>query len=326
MKHLIIKLYLLTTFCCFSQNEQERFRRVASEFQSSYNESNDEDIYGMFDAVMKTYLSLEQTSNLLNTIRSNFGLIENMEFLGINNSAHMYRTTYELGVSDILIALNNMNKISGFFIPKNLSENILKRERNATKMIFPFKEEAFVFWGGETKEANYHMADINQQYAYDILMVADGSSHKGDPTKNESYFVFGKDIIAPCDAKVVKVIDGIKDNTPGEINMNDLTGNTIILETANQEYVLFAHLKLNSILVQEGNLVKQGQVIGQCGNSGNTSEAHLHLQLQNTADLFNTVGAKLYFEEVIVNGVVKKDYMPVKEDFVKNKRKFTDQK
>ncbi|MGB5357238.1 MAG: hypothetical protein WBN11_11155, partial [Eudoraea sp.] len=86
MKHLIIKLYLLTTFYCFSQNEQERFRIVASEFQSSYNESNDKDIYGMFDAVMKTYLSLEQTSNLLNTIRSNFGLIENMQFLGINNS------------------------------------------------------------------------------------------------------------------------------------------------------------------------------------------------------------------------------------------------
>ncbi len=58
------------------------------------------------------------------------------------------------------------------------------------------------------------------------LMVANGAPYEGDPTKNESYFVFGKEIIAPCDAKVVMLIDGIKDNIPGELNKVDLTGNT----------------------------------------------------------------------------------------------------
>lgn len=75
--------------------------------------------------------------------------------------------------------------------------------------------------------------------------------------------------------------------------------------------------------MQEGDIVHQGQVIAQCGNSGNSTQAHLHLQLQNTIDLFNSLGAKLYFDNIIVNGELKRDYMPVKEDFVKNNTGFS---
>jgi hypothetical protein len=278
----------------------------------------------MFDTGMKTFVSEKETAGFLSTVRSNFGLIKKMEFYGINNSAHVFKTTFEKAVGDISIVLNNDNQISGLFIPRNNFENSSTLKRNATKMIFPFKEEAFVYWGGENIELNYHMEDMNQQYAYDILMVANGASYEGDQTKNESYFIFGKEIIAPCDAKVVKVIDRVMDNIPGEVNRVNLTGNTIVLETQRKEYILFGHLKSNSILVQEGDLVKQGQVIAQCGNSGNTTQAHLHLQLQNTIDLFNTIGAKLYFDEIIVNGEKKRDYMPKKEDFVKNNIKFID--
>ena len=62
-------------------------------------------------------------------------------------------------------------------------------------MIFPFKEESFVYWGGETLEINYHMADLSQQYAFDIIMVANGAPYEGDSTKNESYYIFGKGIL-----------------------------------------------------------------------------------------------------------------------------------
>lgn len=323
MKQFILVLFLLVSYGCFSQNEQENYQKVVSEFQTSYNASQDENVYAIFDTSLKAFLTLEETSKLLDTVRSNFGRMKKMEFWSIHNSAHVYRTTFEKGVSDLFFTLNDKNFISGFFIPRNSTENASRFERNVTNMIFPFKEEAFVFWGGETVEANYHMADINQQYAYDILMVANGAPYKGDPTKNESYFIFGKDIIAPCDAKVVQVIKGIKDNTPGVLNTTDITGNTLVLETAQKEYLLFAHLKANSILVQEGDFVTQGQSIAQCGNSGNTTQAHLHLQLQNTADIFNSIGAKLYFEELIRNGKIKRQYMPVKEDFIKNTTKTT---
>jgi hypothetical protein len=278
----------------------------------------------MFDDVLKMLLPQEETIGFLSTVRSNFGPIRKMEFYDINNSAHVYRATFEKAIVDISISLNKKNQIMALFIPRDNFENSSVLKRNATKMIFPFREEAFVYWGGETVALNYHMEDLGQQYAFDILMVSNGAPYKGDPSKNESYFVFGKDIIAPCDAKVVKVIDGIEDNLPGNLNKTDITGNTIILETARKEYLLFAHLKANSILYKEGDLVKQGQVIAQCGNSGNTSQAHLHFQLQNTNDLFNTIGAKIYFDEITVNGETKKDYMPKKEDFVRNKIRLLD--
>lgn len=320
MRFLMLKICLMTSLFCLSQNEQINFNEVAVEFQSEYNNANYEGIHDMFDDVLGTLISEEAINDFLNTVYSNFGSIEKMEFYGLNNSAHVYSTTFEKAIVDISFSLNKKDQIMALFIPRNTLENSSVLKRNSTKMIFPFKEEAFVYWGGDTVEVNYHMADLNQQYAFDILMVADGAPYKGDSTKNESYFVFGKDIIAPCDAKVVKVIDGIKDNTPGELNKTDITGNTIILETYRKEYLLFAHIKENSILYEEGDVVSQGQVIAKCGNSGNTYAAHLHFQLQNTNDLFNTIGAKVYFDEIIVNGEIKKDYMPKKEDFVKNKK------
>lgn len=314
----------MTSLLCFSQTEQQRFNDVATEFQSKYNNSNYDDIHYMLDDLMKGLITKETMTDLLNTVRSNFGSITTMAFYDINNSAHVYRAVFEKAIVDMSFSLNKKNQITALFIPQNSFENSSVLKRNATKMIFPFKEEAFVYWGGKTEDVNYHMADLNQQYAFDILMVANGAPFKGDSTKNESYFVFGKDIIAPCDAKVVKVIDGIKDNVPGEVNRADITGNTIILETERKEYLLFAHIKANSILFKEGDLVKQGQVIAKCGNSGNSTQAHLHFQLQNTDDLFNTIGGKIYFDEIIVNGEIKKDYMPKKEDFVSNIRRLTD--
>ncbi len=324
MKYIILTICLMTSLCSASQTEQIGFKKVVSEFRSAYNDSNDEAIHTLFDDVLQTLLPKEETMYFLNTVRSNFGAIKKMEFYDVNNSAHVYRTTFDKAIVDVSISLNKKNQILALFIPRNNFENSSVLKRNATKMVFPFKEEAFVYWGGEAPELNYHMEDLSQQYALDILMVANGAPYKGNPTENESYFVFGKDIIAPCDATVVKIIDGIKDNVPGTLNTSDITGNTIILETARKEYLLFAHLKENSIAYKEGTSVKQGQVIAQCGNSGNSFQAHLHFQLQNTADLFNTIGAKVYFDEIIVNGETKKDYMPKKEDFVSNKKRPID--
>jgi murein DD-endopeptidase MepM/ murein hydrolase activator NlpD len=105
---------------------------------------------------------------------------------------------------------------------------------------------------------------------------------------------------------------------PGEMNPKQVTGNTIVLETKNKEYILFAHLKEKSIIVIEGQEVKQGDVLGQCGNSGNSSEAHLHLSLQNTKNMINATGGKLFFNKIQVNGKIKEDYIPVKNERIKN--------
>ena len=65
--------------------------------------------------------------------------------------------------------------------------------------------------------------------------------------------------------------------------------------------------------------MKKGEILGLCGNSGNSSEPHLHFHLQNVEDMNIATGAKSYFEEIYVNGRLKKDYSPIKNEKIKNK-------
>jgi murein DD-endopeptidase MepM/ murein hydrolase activator NlpD len=84
------------------------------------------------------------------------------------------------------------------------------------------------------------------------------------------------------------------------------------------EYFFYVHLKINSPKVNAGDRVKQGQLLAQCGNSGNSTEPHLHFHLMNTNDYANATGAKIFFKELwLIQGkkqVLQKHYLPVKGD------------
>lgn len=67
---------------------------------------------------------------------------------------------------------------------------------------------------------------------------------------------------------------------PSGIPFDQLTGNTIVLDLAHGIFATYGHMKMNSATVRVGERVKKGREIGRVGNSGNTSEAHLHFQLQ----------------------------------------------
>ncbi|HMK02694.1 MAG TPA: M23 family metallopeptidase, partial [Ferruginibacter sp.] len=200
-----------------------------------------------------------------------------------------------------------------------VEDNLPQMARNTTKLQLPFKEEWTVFWGGDTKELNYHVEHPAQKNAFDIMITNDkGKSFKTDGKVNEDYYAFGKELVAPCDAEVVLAVDGIKDNRPGEMNPTYVPGNTVILKTANNEFLFFAHFKQNSITVKQGQKVKQGTLLGLCGNSGNSTEPHLHFHIQNTEDMNVATGVKCYFDKLIVNGKVMTDYSPVKKDKIKS--------
>lgn len=60
-----------------------------------------------------------------------------------------------------------------------------------------------------------------------------------------------------------------------------LAGNYVIIRHEGGEYSLLAHLRRGSVRVRPGDRVRQGQVMGECGNSGSSSEPHLHFQVQD---------------------------------------------
>ena len=186
-------------------------------------------------------------------------------------------------------------------------------------MQLPFKGTWTVFWGGDTKAQNQHVGVKFQQHAFDLVITdAQQKSFRSDGKRNEDYYAFGQTVSSPCDGMVVSVVDGVPDNVPGVVNSLYVPGNTVILKTGNNEYVFMAHFKQHSIQVKEGEVLKKGQVVGQCGNSGNSSEPHLHFHLQDAADPLQANGIKCNFKQLIVNGVLKTDYSPVKSELVSN--------
>jgi len=318
MKSISIFLVFISSFISFGQVENTAYNEALEHFKTHYNERQYDAIYELFSESMKKAITLEKLKMQMESFHQIAGGINTFSFLRDAKGSRIFKVDHEKNSWEYRIALNSDDEIIGLRPQPYILPDTKIIERNTTKMILPFKEEWFVFWGGTDVSKNYHVAHNNQKYAYDIMMVKDSSSYKGDAKKNENYYVFGKDVIAPCDAKVVQVIKGVHDNIPGEKNPKQLTGNTVVLETELKEYILFAHLKQGSVTVEEGQMIKQGDLLGKCGNSGNSTEPHLHLSLQNIKDMFGATGGKLFFDTISVNGKVKKDYLPEKGDKIKN--------
>ena len=321
MKKLILFILIISPFLVFCQTEKETSKKISAEFEKHYNSDEYQEIFEMFSDEMKTSLPIEQTRDFFKGLKNQAGKITSREFIKYENGTHAsYKTTFERAILALNISLDKNSKINGLFVKPWKESNLPQLKRNQTKLILPFKEEWTVFWGGDTKELNHHVEVEAQKGAFDIVITDEnGKSYKNNREKNENYYAFAKELIAPCDAEVVLVVDGIKDNKPGEFNSYYIIGNTVILKTNNDEYLLFAHFKQNSIVVKQGENVKKGELLGLCGNSGNSSEPHLHFHIQNVEDINKATGAKSYFEEIYVNGELKKDYSPIKNEKIKNK-------
>jgi hypothetical protein len=174
--------------------------------------------------------------------------------------------------------------------------------RTRADLRLPFDEEFFVVWGGRTVEQNYHAAHPGQRFAYDLLVVRDGSTHTGDGTRNEDYHCFGQPILAPADGRVILAVDGIADNVPGQMNAPQVAGNHVIVDHGTGEYSVLAHLRSGSVAVRPGDRVARGQRLGECGNSGNSSEPHLHYQLQDGPEMGPSAGLPAQFTDYLADG------------------------
>lgn len=268
---------------------------------------------------MQTALPLDKTTDFLTGLMSQAGQMITREFIKYENGSYAsYKTKFERATFAVNISVDNDSKINGLFVKPFIDANLPKMDRNSTKLMLPFKGEWTVIWGGDTRELNYHVENQAQKNAFDFVITdTKGYSYKTTGQTNEDFYAFGQELIAPCDGEVVLVVEGVRDNKPGEMNPIWAPGNTVIIKTVNNEFLFFAHFKQHSIKVTEGQKIKQGLVLGLCGNSGNSSEAHLHFHVQNVENMNVATGVKCYFDHLFVNGLLKTDYSPLKKDKIK---------
>ena len=159
--------------------------------------------------------------------------------------------------------------------------------KDAIAVSSPFASESYMFHAGHNTMVNYHVAHRSQKHALDMVIVhEDGSANNGDMNNLEDYACFGAPLITPVAGEVVIAESGVIDQPIGSMDSKNPAGNHVVIKMDETHYALLAHMKQDSTVVSVGDRVTVGQKIGECGNSGNTSEPHLHFQIQRYPDLF----------------------------------------
>lgn len=120
-------------------------------------------------------------------------------------------------------------------------------------------------------------------YALDFVPAVRGGGRlppRGSPLGR--FPCYGRPVLAPADGTVVRVASGARD-WPAHVKGRD-EGNYVIIEHAPRELSELRHLRAGSVRVALGQRVRRGEVVGECGNSGNAGTPHLHLGFLSSID------------------------------------------
>jgi len=197
-----------------------------------------------------------------------------------------------------VIALLSLSPIIFWVMPIAYPASLQETTPSATVRL-PADAPLKVLWGGDKIETNYHAIVPDQRWAYD-LAIAPYLTGSADL---EDYGCYGTPVVAPVSGQVSSVHDGEPDAVPGALSSNfeAPTGNYVTIRLETDTYLVIAHLKEGSIVVKSGHTIEEGQVIGQCGNSGNTSEPHIHIHHQRQDPAVYPInlaeGLPLYFRD-----------------------------
>jgi hypothetical protein len=194
-----------------------------------------------------------------------------------------------------------------------------------TALVLPVKGRVLV-WDGHDYQSHHRRMDYtlpvfrnrqmttnSQRYAYDFVIVNEqGVMYSGAPKNSddwyrrqpgdsEAYFAFGQPVYAAGTGRVADVHDGEADD--GRVNPIEFMkretaggGNYVVIDHLNGEFSWFAHLKQRSIKVKLGQSVKQGEIVGLIGTSGDSLFPHLHYELRTGPGIRSVEGLPSYFD------------------------------
>ncbi len=173
-------------------------------------------------------------------------------------------------LASLLLAFPILILTGRIFIPYPDNANMSE----AVTLIIPVKGDTVLLGG---KDYRTHAVWPSERYAYDIV---EKPYDTGNPDL-QSYSIYGKDVYAPIKREIIELHNGEEDIEPNVEKFTSALGNYIFMRIEETgTYLIFAHLKNDSIRVKTGDIVEAGTIMAQVGNSGTTSEPHLHFQHQ----------------------------------------------
>lgn len=191
-----------------------------------------------------------------------------------------------------------------------------------------FKDEKFISlslpffgkWKVNQAFDGEHTHKGEWRFAWDFVIDQDGKVFKDSGDFLTDYYCYNKPVIMPADGFVEIIVNGVPDNIPGQVNLKQNWGNTIVLRHSNYLFTKISHIRPDSFQVKEGQFVRKGEILAYVGNSGRSPYPHLHFQVQETS----FIGSKtiqypfaLYFSGNTETDLKRNSY-PVENEIVEN--------
>jgi hypothetical protein len=149
-----------------------------------------------------------------------------------------------------------------------------------------------------TKVPSHGTNGYGQTYAIDLLREPRPEPEGLGFDRPERFPTFGEEVLAVADATVVSTRASLRDHrcrahmpalayvyVEGFVRelfgVRFMFGNHVVLDLGDGVYAAYAHLERGSVAVRPGDRVRAGDVIARAGNSGNSTEPHLHFQLMD---------------------------------------------
>lgn len=201
----------------------------------------------------------------------------------------------------------------------------VESHRSPNQYSFPLAGTWYV--GAGPSLHSHHRWVPNEEFAVDLVGMGDGGRlQKGDGSRLEDWFGYGREVLAVADGVVVETAADFTEShdrlqQPGESTpefekrtveaQNVLLaksykapmGNYVVLRHAGGEFSHYGHLKQGSVRVKAGDAVARGQAIAQLGHTGNSTSPHLHFQLTDGADPLYSRGLPIVFNNYVVEAL-----------------------
>jgi hypothetical protein len=214
---------------------------------------------------------------------------------------------------------------------KNLKGKVVSGDRQVrvenyqskNKYTFPLRGR-WVAGAGPSLIGHHRWASV-QEFAFDFIKIGDGlSTYKNKGESLTDFYAYGEPVYAIGDGTVVSVLDGVEESSDNLKKVGEkeeeyfgrvralqqklmakgfqyIYGNHVMIRHANGEYSTYLHLKNGSPAVKIGDVVKQGQRIGELGHSGNSTEPHLHFHVLKGPDMLYSRSIPVVFSNVVLS-------------------------
>lgn len=308
---------------------RSRARQVFTYFESGQAAP----LYAAFSPEMKKAQTLAKVTSTEKGLSSQLGREEKM--LGENfapdltSKVTVYSRLSQFSRSKepifVLIAIDEQSQVATIqFRPAPpVPANRFDDYKDSTRLKLPFSGEWFVLQGGNEVFQNANVYREPERFSMVFTVLKDGQAFSGDGTKNEQFYCFGQPVAAPADGTVVMVNDSFLDNLPGRSEQVMPNGNRVLIYHGHNEYSLLLHLKQGSIKVKARDKVKQGDVVGECGNSGSSAAPHLEYRLQNTNGRPYPATLPTQFVGYVADGKPVESGLPLRGQYVSNSPEAT---